>query len=47
MKMVFAFLRKKKNLKVNKKKIWNYNFMMFNLVKILKKIKYRFFYKKN
>ncbi len=42
-----CILNKKKNIDVNKDKIWKYNILIYHIIKLLKKLKYKFFYKIN
>lgn len=39
-----CILKKTKNFKVNQKKIWRYNYLVYSILKLIKKIKYRIFY---
>ncbi len=41
-----CILKKVKDSKVSKKKVWLYNFLIYNIIKLFKKIKYKIFYKK-
>ena len=41
-----CILKKTKDSKVIKKRIWCYNFFIYRIIKLLKKIKYKIFYKK-
>jgi hypothetical protein len=40
-----SILKKIKKDKLNKNSIWKYNFFIYQIFKLIKKIKYKFFYK--
>lgn len=42
-----CILKKRMHGKLNKQYVWKYNFILYKIFKIIKKIKYRFFYKLN